>query len=104
MTLCVQHISSFEEFIKNASQWDALWVRSQHTCALARSEHLQLWMECFATDSQFHALIVTSESKWIAALPVILKKKVGMVTTAALLGDGWTVSPRSHLGHFRKYF
>ena len=66
--LAVRQINSLAELREQADRWDDLWRRSASTRPTAQAEQLAIWMESFAPDSAFHALVVEDEESQRSAM------------------------------------
>lgn len=83
------HITSVEQLRGAATRWDDLWWRSEVTLPTARAELVALWMEHFAPDRGFHALVVEEEGRWTAALPLMEGKVARVVSAGCLPAQSW---------------
>lgn len=85
----VIRIESVEELRRAAAAWDDLWWRSASDSPLYRAETLALWLEQFATDRRFCALITVEDDHWIAAAPLVSQRLGRVVSLAALPNNPW---------------
>jgi CelD/BcsL family acetyltransferase involved in cellulose biosynthesis len=87
--LAVRQINSLPELREETDRWDDLWRRSASTRPTAQAQQLGIWMESFAADRSFRALIVEDEDRFLAALPLVCSGRWG-VAVAGTLGNAWT--------------
>jgi len=77
----VLHITSVDQLRSVGAMWDDLWWRSEVTLPTARAELVAQWVEQFAPNRPFHALVVETAGKWTAALPLV-EARLGHVLSA----------------------
>lgn len=85
----VLSITSLDELRSFASAWDDLWRRSDVTLPMARAEMIAQWVEEFSPEAEFRALVVEDGGRWLAALPLISRRKAGLGTIGALPTNEW---------------
>jgi CelD/BcsL family acetyltransferase involved in cellulose biosynthesis len=78
------HLTSVADLRADAAAWDDLWQRSDVALPLLRAELLSQWVEHFAPQADFRALVVADQSRWIAALPLV-SCRVGRLMSAGQL-------------------
>jgi hypothetical protein len=64
-------INSTDGLRAAAREWDDLWWRSDVTIPTARAELVAQWLERFAPQAEFRALVVEQGGRWVAALPLV---------------------------------
>lgn len=84
------HLTSLDELREMAAAWDDLWERSDVDTPISRAELVAQWMERFAPESEFHALIVEEQGAWVAALPLVRAKVLRMVNVGQLPVNTWS--------------
>jgi CelD/BcsL family acetyltransferase involved in cellulose biosynthesis len=82
-------LRSVDELRSRAAAWDDLWLRSDDTLATSRAKPLALWLEQFATDRIFRAIVVEEGDRMVAALPLTERAWVGPFHAAALPTNEW---------------
>lgn len=85
----VMVLNSPGELRTHAREWDDLWLHSDVSDPTARAELLAQWLDFFAPDCRFMALVLREGDTFLAALPLVEQKvwrwkKVGHVPT-----NGW---------------
>jgi len=86
-------IHSLDELKTQAALWNGLWQASDLHLPTQRFQLLELYLKQFHSDDKFAALVVEetsdrNEVRWIAALPLVLKKKFAH-TVAILPNNPW---------------
>lgn len=89
-TLELIHLDSLDDLRAASPQWDDLWLRSSTTNPCAQAELVAQWVGRFADESSFHALILASRGRWVAALPMIGIRIRGLLPAAGLPRNAWT--------------
>jgi len=85
----VLHITSVDQLRSVGAMWDDLWWRSEVTLPTARAELVAQWVEQFAPNRPFHALVVETAGKWTAALPLV-EARLGHVLSAGVIpANNW---------------
>jgi len=74
-----------------AVAWDELWRRSEAALPTTRVALLALWIEQFAPQAAFRALIIEDQGRLVAALPLV-SETLGPCHVGALPNNDWTVS------------
>lgn len=82
--LQIVQLNSIGELRAAAAVWDDLWWRSDVTIPTYRAELVAQWIEHFAPDADFHALVVQDGRDWVAVLPLV-RRKSGRVLNAGTL-------------------
>ncbi len=86
----VIHVASLAELRRQAAAWDDLWWRSGVSMPTLRAELIALWMEHFAPQARFHALVVEDQGQWVAALPLVGRRVAGLLPAGATVGNPWS--------------
>jgi len=100
-----QLIDSTAQLRAAADAWDDLWRRSRLTRPTLRAAHLAMWLDEFATDRPFRAVVVTENvetdhlaagltprfSRLVAALPLVERRLAGMKRVGTLPANEWAV-------------
>ena len=73
----VQLITSIESLIQNAAAWDGLWTRSGSSLPLTKARLLADFCHQFHAGDRFVAVVATAENRFVAALPLIVKRRGG---------------------------
>ena len=68
--------------------WDDLWWRSECTWPTLRAALVAQWVEQFAPQRQFKALVVEHQGIWLAALP-LLRRRCGVLPVGVLTSNPW---------------
>ncbi len=82
-------LNSIAELRAAAPAWDDLWRRSDCTSPLARAEMVAQWLEHFAPQERFRAVIVEDDGQWLAALPLVQGRAGGVLRAGALPCNEW---------------
>lgn len=69
------HLRSAAELRAAAGPWDELWHRSDVAAPTARAEMIALWLDRFAPQSPFCGLAVERSGRFVAALPLVLRRR-----------------------------
>jgi hypothetical protein len=75
-----------------AGKWDDLWWRSDVTMPTVRAELVAQWVEQFAPQSRFHALVVEDQDQYVAALPLVDHRIAPLVQVGGLPSNEWAPS------------
>jgi CelD/BcsL family acetyltransferase involved in cellulose biosynthesis len=86
----VIHVASVAELRAMAAVWDDLWWRSNAALPTLRAELIARWMEHFAPQARFHALVVEDQGQWVAALPLVGRRVASLLSAGATLGNSWS--------------
>ncbi len=81
---------SADELRENAAAWDDLWLRSHATRPVARAATLAQWIEHFAPQSRFCALMVVEGQRLLAGLPLIGQRIGGVMEAGFLPHNAWS--------------
>ncbi|MBN1396052.1 MAG: GNAT family N-acetyltransferase [Pirellulales bacterium] len=84
------HVASIEQLRNSAAAWDDLWWRSDVALPLARAETLAQWVEHFHPETEFHALVVEEDGRWITALPLVGRRLGWLLPSGAQPGNAWS--------------
>jgi len=82
-------LTSIAELRAAAPAWDDLWQRSDCTSPLARAEMIAHWLEHFAPQARFRAVVVEENGRWLAALPLMQQRAGGVLGTGVLPCNEW---------------
>lgn len=85
------HLASIADLRAAAAAWDDLWQRSEVTMPTARAETLAQWLDQFAPQADFRALVVEDRGQWIAALPLVHRKLGRIVDAGVLPSNEWSL-------------
>jgi CelD/BcsL family acetyltransferase involved in cellulose biosynthesis len=88
--LHVFQLGSVAELRSAATAWDDLWRRSDVTTPALRAELIAQWMDHFAPQSRFRALVVEDAGQWLAALPLVGRRTAWMLRAGATVGNPWS--------------
>jgi hypothetical protein len=89
----IVHLESLDALRAAAGAWDDLWQRSDVTLPSLRAELLAQWIEQFARPADFHAVVVESEGRYVAALPLV-RRRLGKRGTGSVCRDQPSVGAR----------
>ena len=99
MNALVSHLTSASELLESAGLWDDLWARSDVTSPTLQAGLIAQWLGHFCPAGRrqsgtntFHALIVEEQGRWLAALPLVEKRSVGVVRMGAWPANQWSDS------------
>jgi CelD/BcsL family acetyltransferase involved in cellulose biosynthesis len=85
-------LDDVQQLKARAAQWDDLWRRSEVALPTARAALVALWIEQFAPQAAFRAVVVEHEGRWVAALPLVEETLGGVCRIGGLPSNDWTVS------------
>ena len=88
-TMTVREIRSAAELRAHAAAWDDLWDRSEAKAPMARAAFVAHWIEFFAPNSQFRAVVVEQEGRFIAALPLVVERVKHVLKVLMLPSNHW---------------
>ncbi|HVA48613.1 MAG TPA: GNAT family N-acetyltransferase [Pirellulales bacterium] len=87
--LKLSYLRSAEELRKAASQWDALWQRSEVSAPFARAEFAAQWLTHFRPDAAFYGLVVEQRKTFLAALPLVASHSSKWTACGGLPSNAW---------------
>ncbi len=87
--LATLQLESLDALLANAAAWDDLWQRSAATLPSLRAKQLALWFEHFAEPEQFTAMVVRSDDRWLAALPLANTRIAHVISAASMPCNDW---------------
>ncbi len=90
-SLNVQLIGSIFELREKKILWDDLWQRSSIASPLAQAELIAQWVDQFAPKNRFHALVVESQGRFLAALPLVETRKSKIISTGMNPSNAWSM-------------
>jgi hypothetical protein len=64
-------LGSIDDLRRHAAAWDDLWRRTESTMPTAQAELIAQWVEHFAADERFAAIVVQDSQRMVAALPLV---------------------------------
>lgn len=88
-TMKIRELHSIAELRAHAAQWDDLWLRSHVTIPLARAEFVAHWVESFAPHAAFRAVVVEQDGRFIAALPLVVRRVKRVFKVHVLPNNHW---------------
>ncbi|TWU40807.1 GNAT family N-acetyltransferase [Novipirellula artificiosorum] len=83
-------LSGLASLREHAVAWDDLWSRSVTASPTCRAELMVLWVERFALNSEFRALVVQRQGRWVAALPLVSRRLSRIGAAAGLPVNDWS--------------
>lgn len=84
-------LNSASEILANSVPWGDLWARSPVATPLARAEFIAQWVEYFAPKGRFCAIVVKSEGRFVAALPIVETVKAKFISTGMNPSNAWSM-------------
>lgn len=84
------HITSINELRAAAAPWDDLWWRSDVALPTYRAELVAQWVEQFAPNARFHALVVEDHGQWVAALPLVHRRLGRLLDAGVMPANEWS--------------
>ncbi len=84
------HLTNIDDLRSAAPAWDDLWWRSDVSLPTTRAELLAQWLERFAPYSDFRAFVVEEDGRWIAALPLLSRRLMGLLPVGTLPTNPWS--------------
>lgn len=91
-SLQVHVLNSVNEAVQVRDKWNDLWSRSATTRPTSRAEFLRVWIDQFAPNEKFRAIIVEEGSDFVAALPLIGKRWGSVLPIGSLPRNEWLTS------------
>lgn len=88
--LCI--INSIASLREKSEYWDDLWFRSSVVSPLAQAKFIAQWVEKFAPKGRFCALVVQSNNRFLAALPIVETKKAKVISAGMNPSNTWAMS------------
>jgi CelD/BcsL family acetyltransferase involved in cellulose biosynthesis len=73
----------------SAAAWNDLWQRTDNVLPTARAELIVDWLAQFAPNSNFTALAVEQDGQLVAALPLVQRRLVKLVSVGSLPSNTW---------------
>ncbi|TWT76313.1 hypothetical protein CA13_68060 [Planctomycetes bacterium CA13] len=86
----VSCLTGLSELRSCAGDWDDLWSRSVASSPTCRAEVLACWVERFASDGEFRALVVEDQGRLLAALPLVPKRLGPLLIAGDLPVNDWS--------------
>jgi len=84
------YLDSLSALRAHADKWDDLWRRSGVTQPTARAALIEKWVTCFRTPADFRAIVLRQRDRFVAALPLVRKRKSGFLPTVDIPGNEWS--------------
>ena len=84
------HITSIDELRAAAPLWDDLWWRGDVALPTYRAELLAQWVDQFAPNRSFHALVVEDQGQWVAALPLVHRRLGRVLDVGVMPANQWS--------------
>lgn len=91
-SMTIREFHSVAELRSHAAAWDDLWQRSSVSIPLARAGFVAHWVETFAPRAQFRAVVVEQEGRFIAALPLVVRRVKRLVKVYTLPNNHWATN------------
>lgn len=92
MDLSLKILDSVSLLRQHAEKWDDLWRRSSVSHPGALAEPLAIWVEQFARNIPFRAVVVENPDRFLVALPLIGEKKGKLVSAGVNTSNSWNLS------------
>lgn len=86
----MKQYDSVERLRAEAEAWNALWERSDAASPLLRAETVALWKKRFEPNASFYGLVVESDGTFLAALPLVRKRKAKAFRAGMLTENDWS--------------
>jgi CelD/BcsL family acetyltransferase involved in cellulose biosynthesis len=83
-------ISSTAELRQQARAWNDLWQRSACPRPTALAEPLAVWIDHFAPRRPLRILVLEQHGQWVAAVPLIVRRRARLLRVAELPGNEWS--------------
>ncbi len=88
--LTTLHLPTLESLVRHAQRWDDLWNRSDVTHPTARAALVAAWLEQFEQAPRFQALVVCEEGRFLAAIPLLHRRKARVLPCLDVPGNEWS--------------
>lgn len=85
-------LHSTAELLRSAAPWDDLWLRSETALPTLRDEQVALWLDSFSPGLRFCALVVEDAGRYVAALPLVERRRMRVLKTGSLPTNLWSAS------------
>ncbi|HEX4149801.1 MAG TPA: GNAT family N-acetyltransferase [Pirellulales bacterium] len=85
----IEILTSLGELRAAAAHWDDLWLRSEAPAPTARAETVAQWIEAFAPQARWFALMVFDGSRPVAAMLLTPRKVRGRLELGSLPINAW---------------
>ncbi len=83
-------LDSLDQLRGHAEAWNALWQRTPAASPLSRAELVAHWVAKFAPQGRFRAVIVRQDARWLAALPLVERSRLGLARWGARPVNAWS--------------
>lgn len=91
-TLKLHILHSIDELRGVSTLWDDLWRRSEVALPTLRAEQVALWAQSFALDAAFRAITIENGGRFVAALPLVGRRRAHFLQTGSLPTNLWSAS------------
>jgi len=88
--LTLRTIDTTQAIRAHAGDWDDLWRRSGVELPTKRAALMVQWIERFAAQAPFRALVVEEDGRWLAALPLIGRRLGPVMHVGTLPVNSWS--------------
>ncbi len=82
-------IESIDEFRSSAAKWNDLWLRTADALPTGRAELIDQWLDHFAPNAPFVALVAEQDERFIAAIPLVERRVARMIRVGSLPRNDW---------------
>lgn len=83
-------LTNADQLSEHAEAWDDLWSRSAVALPTAQASPLLLWLDHFASRSDFRAVVVEQDGRFVAALPLVSQRLAGMLPVGRVTHSDWS--------------
>lgn len=83
-------IRGLDELRLQADPWNSLWQRSDTHQPTVTAELIDLWCRSFAPDCDFQALVIESAGSFVAGLPLVSRRKMGIFPSFEFPTNCWS--------------
>ena len=85
----VKIFDSVDKLVADAGAWNSLWERTGCLSPLVRAECIAQWIQRFAPDAVFRAVVVELEGTFVAGIPLLLRRRARFLRTGVLPSNEW---------------
>jgi len=86
----IRIISGLDDLSPLSEQWNDLWQRSETHQPTVMAELIDLWCRSFANENLFQAVVVESGGVFIATLPLVSRRKLGIFPILKFPNNCWS--------------
>lgn len=90
--MTIREIRSPDELRAHAAAWDDLWTRSEAHAPMARAAFVAHWLDTFAPKADFHAVVVEQGGRFVAALPLVVRRMKRVLKVHTLPTNHWATN------------